>query len=198
LPDEVSGLTGGPAAREAANAARARSAGWLAVFSSAMIPPLLQTAEYARLAVALDRDVTEDDAARAAAVRIETQSVLAEPGRKFAFVLTEGALRTWPGAPSSMPAQLDRLVQVSALPHVRLGVVPWSAPAPGFPLHGFTIYDGSVSVIESFTGELTLGGTAELAAHEETFETFAAAALYGDDLRTLLGQISADYRRLAT
>ncbi|GGO29012.1 hypothetical protein GCM10010116_58160 [Microbispora rosea subsp. aerata] len=197
LRDEVSRLKGGLAGREAANAARVRSSKWMAVFSSAMIPALLQTAEYARLAVGIGRDVDEDDAAKAAAVRVDSQAVLFEQGRRFAFVLTEGAVRTWPGSPSLMPAQLDRLAQVSTLPHVRLGVVPWKVEAPVFPLHGFTIYDGTVSVVESLTGDLTLTETAEIEAHEEAFEAFAGAAVYGDELRALLGEIAADFRELA-
>jgi hypothetical protein len=95
-----------------------------------------------------------------------------------------------------MPAQLDRLAQVSTLPHVRLGVVPWSVEAPAFPLHGFTIFDGSVSVVESLTGDLTLTEPGELDAHEEVFEAFAAAAVYGDALRELLSTIETDYRAL--
>ncbi|MEU6424420.1 helix-turn-helix transcriptional regulator [Microbispora sp. NPDC046973] len=197
LRDEVSRLKDGLAGREAANAARVRSSQWIAVFSSAVIPALLQTAEYARLAVAIGRDVDEDDAAQAAAVRVEAQAVLFEEGRRFAFVLTEGAVRTWPGSPSLMLAQLDRLAQVSTLPHVRLGVVPWKVQAPAFPLHGFTIFDGSVSVVESLTGDLTLTEAAEIGAHEEAFEAFAGAAVYEDDLRALLGEITADFRELA-
>ncbi|TLP66549.1 helix-turn-helix domain-containing protein [Microbispora triticiradicis] len=197
LRDEVSRLRGGLAGREAANAARVRSSKWIAVFSSAMIPALLQTAEYARLAVAIGRDVDEDDAAKAAAIRVDAQAVLFEEGRRFAFVLTEGAVRTWPGSPSLMLAQLDRLAQVSTLPHVRLGVVPWKVEAPAFPLHGFTVFDGSVSVVESLTGDLTLTEAGELSAHEEAFGAFADGAVYGDDLRALLGEIGADFRKLA-
>ncbi|GLW10072.1 hypothetical protein Misp01_52010 [Microtetraspora sp. NBRC 13810] len=185
-----------PVAREIASAARVRSAGWLAVFSAAMIPALLQTPEYARPALALGREVTGREAAQAATVRTGAQAMLTEPGRKFAFLLTEGAVRTWPGSPALMPAQLDRLLQVAELPNVRLGVVPWSAPVPAFPLHGFTIYDGTVSVAESFTGDVTLSGEAELAAHEEIFESFAAAAVYGDDLRILLARIRTEFARL--
>ncbi|GAA0408261.1 helix-turn-helix transcriptional regulator [Microbispora corallina] len=197
LRDEVSRLRGGLAGREAANAARVRSAQWLAVFSSAVIPALLQTAEYARLAVAIGRDVDEDDAAKAAAVRVDAQAVLFEQGRRFAFVLSEGAVRTWPGSPSLMLAQLDRLAQVSTLPHVQLGVVPWKVEALAFPLHGFTIFDGSMSVVESLTGDLTLTEAAEIGAHEEAFEAFAGAAVYGDELRALLGEIATDFRELA-
>ncbi|GIH73302.1 transcriptional regulator [Sphaerimonospora thailandensis] len=196
LRDEVSRLRGGLSGREAANAARVRSSRWVAVFSSAMIPALLQTAEYARFALTIGRDVDTEDAAKAAAVRVEAQAVLFEESRRFAFVLTEGAVRTWPGSPSLMVAQLDRLAQVSTLPHVRLGVVPWKVEAPAFPLHGFTIYDGSVSVVESLTGDLTLTDQGEIGAHEEVFEAFAGAAVYGDALRELLGEIGADLRAL--
>ncbi|GGQ25197.1 helix-turn-helix domain-containing protein [Streptosporangium pseudovulgare] len=197
LRDEVSRLRGGLVGREAANAARLRSSRRVVVFSSAMVPALLQTAEYARLALMVGREVDEEDAAKAAAVRVEAQAVLFDSGREFSFVLTEGAVRTWPGSPALMAAQLDRLVQVTTLPHVRLGVVPWSVQAPAFPLHGFTVYDGAVSVVESLTGDLTLTESAELSVHEETFEAFVAAAVYGEELRDLLGRIGADYRALA-
>jgi Predicted transcriptional regulator with C-terminal CBS domains len=196
LRDEVSRPKGGLAGREAANAARVGVARRVVVFSSAMVPPLLQTAEYARLALAVGRDVVEEDAAKAAVVRLESQAVLFDSAREFAFVLTEGAVRTWPGSPSLMLAQLDRLSQVSTLPHVLLGVVPWSVETPGFPLHGFTIFDDSVSVVEALTGDLTLIDQAELVVHRETFDAFARVAVYGEGLRGLLGAIGADYRKL--
>ncbi|WP_228010898.1 helix-turn-helix domain-containing protein [Nonomuraea phyllanthi] len=197
LRDEVSRLKGGLAGREAANAARVRAARRVRSFQSAMMPALLQTAEYARLALAIGRDVDEEDAAKAAAVRVDAQAVLFEAGREFSFVLTEGAVRTWPGSPALMVAQIDRLVQVSTLSHVRLGVVPWTVEAPAFPLHGFTVYDGGASVVESLTGDLTMTQVHEVAAHEETFELFGSAAVYGDELRDLLGQIAQDMRTLA-
>ncbi|MEU6741566.1 helix-turn-helix domain-containing protein [Streptosporangium sandarakinum] len=197
LRDEVSRLRGGLVGRESANAARLRASRRVVVFSSAMVPALLQTAEYARLALVVGREVDEEDAAKAAAVRVEAQAVLFDSGREFSFVLTEGAVRTWPGSPALMAAQLDRLMQVATLPHVRLGVVPWSVQTPAFPLHGFTVYDGTVSVVESLTGDLTLTESGELTIHEETFEAFAAAAVYGEELRDLLGRVGADYRTLA-
>lgn len=161
----------------------------MAVFSPAMIPPLLQTPEYARLALTLGRDAPDDEAA---AIRMEAQTVLHEEGRRFAFLLTESAVRTRPGPASLMPAQLDRLAQVAALPHVRIGVIPWTAPAAVFPLHGFTLYDGTASVVETLTGDLTLTSEAELAAHEDAFESLAATAVYGDELRELLDRIASE------
>ncbi|MFI7135855.1 helix-turn-helix domain-containing protein [Nonomuraea sp. NPDC050153] len=196
LREEVSRLKGGLVGREAANAARLRAGHRVVCFQSAMVPSLLQTAEYARLALAVGREVEAGDVAKAAAVRVEAQAVLFDGAREFSFLLTEGAVRTWPGPPSLMLAQLDRLGQVATLSHVKLGVVPWAVKVPAFPLHGFTIYDGTVSVVESLTGDLTLTGPDELAAHVETFEAFAGVAAYGDELRKLLEFIADDYRQL--
>ncbi|MEV2268100.1 helix-turn-helix domain-containing protein [Nonomuraea africana] len=196
LRDEVSRLKGGLAGREAANMARVRAARRVVSFQAGIVPALLQTGEYARLVLAFGRDVDESDATRAAAVRVEAQAVLFDSGREFAFLLTEGAVRTWPGSPSLMLAQLDRLAQMATLPRVSLGVIPWSAQVPGMPLHGFTIYDGSLSVVESLTGDLTLSDPGELAVHMETFEAFAAVAVYGEALRSLLGLIANDFREL--
>src|SRR4051812_3572526 len=63
LRDEVARLKSGLAGREAADAARVRSAQRVVSFQSAMIPGLLQTAEYARRALVVGRDVDEDNAA---------------------------------------------------------------------------------------------------------------------------------------
>jgi hypothetical protein len=70
-----------------------------------MIPALLQTAEYARMALTFARDLDEDDVAKAAVVRVELPAALFESRREFSSVLTEGAVRTWPGSPLLMRAQ---------------------------------------------------------------------------------------------
>ncbi|WP_203991877.1 helix-turn-helix domain-containing protein [Sphaerisporangium rufum] len=196
LRDEVGRLRGGLAGRESADDARVRAAGEVACFSSVMVPALLQTAEYARLALTVGRAVDEEDAAKAAAIRVQRQSVLFEEGRRFWFVLTEGAVRTWPGSPGLMVAQLDRLAQVSTLGHVRLGVVPWSVEAPAFALHGFTVFDGAVSVAELITGDVLVTEQGDVAAHREVLEAFGGVAVYGDGVRALLGEIGTDFRRL--
>ncbi|GAA3472820.1 hypothetical protein GCM10018965_073730 [Nonomuraea roseola] len=130
------------------------------------------------------------------AVRVEMQSILFQPEREFSFVLTEGAVRTWPGPASLMQAQIDRLGQASTLPHVQVGVVPWSAQVPRFPLHGFTIFDGSASMVESLTAEQTLTDVDDVRVHGETFDAFARVAVYGEELRALLGRIATEFRQL--
>ena len=72
--------------------------------------------------------------------RVDGGAALYEPGRESVFVVTEAVLRTWPGTPSLMLAQLDRLVAVESLSTVRLGVIRWSRPVPP-TWHGFTLCD---------------------------------------------------------
>ncbi len=98
---------------------------------------MLQSAEYARHVFEGVPGSSPDAVGRAVAARVDRQSVLYEPGRESVFVLTEAVLRTWPGSPALMLAQLDRLLAVESLSTVRLGVVrthPDDDPALGTPL----------------------------------------------------------------
>ncbi|MEV0582654.1 helix-turn-helix transcriptional regulator [Nonomuraea sp. NPDC050310] len=196
LREEIPRLKGGLAGREEADVARVRAASRVDSFQPAMIPALLQTAEYARLALRLGGAGQEDAISRAAAIRVEGQAVLFEEGREFSFVLTEGAVRTWPGPVSVVDAQLDRLVQLSTLPTVRLGVVPWAVQVPRLPLHGFTIFDEKASVVEMLTSEASVTDADDVRVHLETFRAFEGVAIFGDEMRELLGRVAADFRQL--
>ncbi|MFC4501285.1 MULTISPECIES: helix-turn-helix domain-containing protein [Streptomyces] len=174
----------------------ARSARLIRSFQCVVLPAMLQSAEYARYVFDSAPNVTPEAVGRAVAARVERQSLLYEPGRESVFVLTEGVLRTWPGTPALMLAQLDRLLAVESLSTVRLGVIPWRQPVPAMPRHGFTLCDRSAVVVETFRGERILDGSAELAAYEDEFSRFEAAATFGADVRELLLQVMKDFRDL--
>ncbi|MEH0519416.1 helix-turn-helix transcriptional regulator [Streptomyces stelliscabiei] len=173
-----------------------RSARLVRSFQCVVLPALLQTAEYARQVFVSAPNSTPDAVGRAVAARVERQSVLYEPGRESMFVLTEAVLRTWPGTPSLMLAQLDRLLAVESLSTVRLGVIPWRQPVPVLPRHGFTLCDRRAVVVEAFDSERVSADSAELAAFEDTFARFEGAAVFGDEVRELLLRVMADFRSL--
>jgi len=52
--------------------------------------------------------------------------------------------------------QLERLIAVSLMPRVRLGIVPQSAQLPFAPQHGFWIFDERAVHVETVAAELTL------------------------------------------
>jgi transcriptional regulator with XRE-family HTH domain len=165
-------------------------------FQCVVLPALLQTAEYARHVFASAPNSTPESVGRAVAARVERQSVLYEPGRESVFVLTEAVLRTWPGTPALMLAQLDRLLAVESLSTVRLGVIPWRRPVPVLPRHGFTLCDHRAVVVETFGSECVSVDSAELAAYEETFVRFEGAAIFGEEVRELLLRAMKDFRGL--
>jgi len=154
-------------------------------FQSAAVPRLLRTGEYRKAVQAVAMGETEP-----------AGDPLTEMSREFVFVITEGALRTWPDSPGLMAAQLGRIAEADRRRNVRVGVVPWSAAVPSVPLHGFTLYDERAVTVETFTRELTLTDSADVSAHCEIFDAFAGAAVFGEGMRDVLAAISADYREL--
>ncbi|MBK3632079.1 helix-turn-helix transcriptional regulator [Streptomyces sp. MBT97] len=173
-----------------------RSARLVRSFQCVVLPAMLQSAEYARHVFASAPNSTPEAVGRAVAARVERQSLLYEPGRESVFVLTEAVLRTWPGNPSLMLAQFDRLLAVESLSTVRLGVIPWHRAVPVLPRHGFTLCDERAVVVESFRGERVVDDSGEVAAYEETFWRFEEAALFGAEVRELLLRVMQEFREM--
>ncbi len=173
-----------------------RSAQLVRSFQCVVLPAMLQSAEYARHVFESAPDATPKSVGRAVAARVDRQSVLYEPGRESVFVLTEAVLRTWPGTPALMLAQLDRLLAVESLSTVRLGVVPWRRPVPVLPRHGFTLCDRRAVVVETFGAELVSTDSTEVAAYEDTFGRFERAAIFGEDVRKLLLRVMQEFHAL--
>ncbi|QJS10001.1 helix-turn-helix transcriptional regulator [Streptomyces argyrophyllae] len=165
-------------------------------FQCVVLPAMLQNAEYARHVFESAPRSTPEAVGRAVAARVDRQSVLYEPGRESVFVLTEAVLRTWPGTPALMLAQLDRLLAVESLSTVRLGVIPWRRPVPMLPRHGFTLCDQRAVVVETFDSERVSTDTEELAAYQETFAHFERAAVFGPEVRELLLLVMKEFREL--
>ncbi|MGW3589501.1 helix-turn-helix domain-containing protein [Streptomyces fungicidicus] len=173
-----------------------RSAQLVRSFQCVVLPAMLQTAEYARHVFESAPAAMPGEVGRAVAARVERQSVLYEPGRESVFVLTEAVLRTWPGTPALMLAQLDRLLAVESLSTVRLGVIPWRRPVPVLPRHGFTVCDRRAVVVETFSGERVSDDADEVAAYEERFGHFERAAVFGGEVRELLLRVMKEFRDL--
>ncbi|OLT24466.1 hypothetical protein BJF83_24135 [Nocardiopsis sp. CNR-923] len=160
------------------------SASEVRVFQDAMVPLLLQTPEYARARSGPSvpaRDLGE---------------LLADEGRNFRFVVTESALRTWPGSGSFMAAQLAHLLAVVERPNVSLAVIPWGTGLPVLPPHGFTVCDQAGVLVETYTAEMTLTGTEHVSAYRDAFTQLEAVAVDGDVCRALVERVSSDIAKL--
>lgn len=164
-------------------------------FQPAVISGLLQTADYARRVISM-LDVTDTrDVAAAVTVRMERQTILYDQTKRFEFLLTEGTLRWRPGPPSLMLAQLDRLMSISTLPNVVVGVLPFSGEAVALHTNGFTIFDvpdDPFVLVETVTQELFLRKEADLTAYRDAFARMRDAAVTGQDALEVIRQVMRD------
>jgi transcriptional regulator with XRE-family HTH domain len=164
------------------------------VFEATVVPGMLQTPEYARARLAqgvILFNVT-NDITQAVAARMRRQELLYAPDKRFHFVITEAALRLRLCPPQAMLAQLDRLVSLSALPNVRLGIIAADTQYVIGPWHGFWLRDDTRVLVETFSAELTLNQEAETELYARVFEQFAALATYGRPARAIITSVIDD------
>lgn len=160
-------------------------------FLPAMMGALISTPEYIRASLAHIRGAITKTVAR----KIERQAVLHDTAKTFSFVLTESAVR-WPiCSPAVMAAQLDHLASLSALPNVRLGIIPVLASPLRGPLNTFTVYDDRLVTAETFTGAVVMRDPHDVALHLDLFQRFEGAAITADAMRERLTRWAAVLRR---
>lgn len=90
------------------------------VYSSTLVPGLLQTEGYAAAVLrraARFRDLPIEDSAEAARARVERSRVIHEQGHRFVIVVEESVLRYQMADSDAMAAQLGHLLTAGALPH---------------------------------------------------------------------------------
>jgi transcriptional regulator with XRE-family HTH domain len=169
----------------------------IAVFHPLLIPGALQSEAYVRAVFSsggLPVDVVE---ARTAA-RLRRADLLGDDQRRFTFLLTQGALGWRPAAsPEVMAAQLEHLVHVSRRPNVRLGVIPWGAPATVFPPCGFDVYDARTVVVGVVGGAAYYNDPDDVARYLAMLDELEQLAVYDEAMHDLVLGLVAEYRRSA-
>ncbi|MFK0140323.1 helix-turn-helix domain-containing protein [Streptomyces murinus] len=166
----------------------------LRLFQPSLVPGLLQTPEYVQ-AVLGRKDLTADQLARAVGARLARQSILYEPGRQLRFIVTESVLRWRIVPPLVMAGQLDKLVSVSRIPGVDFRIVPLSVRQTDFPSHSFSIKDDRMVTVETVHAELAVTDPRDVALYIEKFEGFAADAVSGDVMRSMVEEIRDQFLR---
>lgn len=164
------------------------------VFEATVIPGLLQTSEYARARFAESIRILKltNDINDAVEGRMKRQDIFYRPDKRFHFVLTEAALRFRMCPPEVMLGQLDRLISLSTLPNVRLGIIEFDTVYTASPWHGFWLYDDEKVLVETFSAGLNLAQPQEIELYATYFQELAAVASYGRAAREAITR-SMDY-----
>ncbi|MEV7615062.1 helix-turn-helix transcriptional regulator [Streptomyces sp. NPDC089799] len=163
-----------------------------------VVPGLLQTPAYARAVTrAALGGLPEPKVDALVDVRLARQSVLrADPPLELDAVLDEAVLRRQIGGPEVMAEQLWHLVDVAALPHVRLQVLPFSVGGHlgltgPFVIFSFpNIADLDVVVLDHLTSSLYLERKEDLEAYGAAFRTIQSHALPPQDSSELISGIA--------
>lgn len=191
-------LAGGHAARQELGIVETAAARMIRGLEVARIPGLFQTPEYARHTFQVNaefRQITRDveDAVR---TRVRRQEALYEPGRRFRFLVWEGALYVVTCPHAVMAEQLDRLSGLIGLDTVELGIIPFGAQLKRSPAHGFWIYDQRLVIVETINAELWLDDEDSLSLYTRAWEWLSEAAVYGPQARRLIGRAKASMERV--
>lgn len=169
--------------------------GILRLFQGQLIPGLLQSAEYVSALFAMKPELSAEAKEKSMAARLGRQTALYDSDRSFHFVICEHALRWRIGAPAMMGTQMDRIVSLSRLPNVTIGVVPLDRQMPNFPMTCFSAHDDRLVIIETFHAEVTTRDPKDVQVYLSTFAQFDAVALHGDEMRTMVEGLRDEFFR---
>lgn len=171
------------------------------VFQSSVVHGLLQTAEYARRMFSLgDESKSADVVAESLDARMRRQQVVYEDDRRFEFVLTEAALRWRPGPARLMLGQLDRIISLSTLDNVAVGVVPLDAVATTFSTHAFVIYDDldddhdPFVEVEAIHANLIVNDATNVGLYRTRWTRLCEMAIFGDEVQAWFAERTAALR----
>jgi transcriptional regulator with XRE-family HTH domain len=176
----------------------------LRVYEPQVVPGLLQTQAYAEaVCEGAQPEASAADIEKRVQVRMRRQERINDarhPLRLWA-VLDESALRRQVGGRQTMVEQLERLNEVSQLPHVTVQVMPFSMGAhPGvngqYAILEFPdASDSSVVYLEGVTSDLYLEKSHDVQSYSVMYEHLRAEALNPDQTREFIENVAKDYAR---
>jgi transcriptional regulator with XRE-family HTH domain len=160
------------------------------IYSSTMVPGLLQTEGYAAALlsnIADFRGIPVNDGAEAAAARVERSRVIHQPGHRFVMLIEEAVLYSQLGDQDAMAAQLGYLLTAGALPQVSLGIIPMATRTrTQWPIETFHMYDDHLVSVEFLSAEVNITQPSEIAVYLTAFERLRSMAVYGAEARELV------------
>ncbi|MFF2213179.1 helix-turn-helix domain-containing protein [Streptomyces antibioticus] len=160
-------------------------------WEEAVIPGMLQTAEYARHVflryAELQGTVRDTDAAVRA--RLKRQDWLYEGGgRTFHALVWEAALHALICPPAVLVGQLDRLMGMVGMDTVELAIIPLGASLRIPPANGFWILDERLVVAEDWHAEQWLDDAESVTTYLRVWNTLRESAVHGPEAQNVISR----------
>ncbi|WP_282781285.1 helix-turn-helix transcriptional regulator [Nocardia sp. CC201C] len=182
------------------------SAQRLGIWKTAVIPGLLQTAEYRRsIEWTQHPDMPTEQVEKRIEIALRRQQRLGEADFTIDAILWEAVLRDQIGGSRVMADQMQRLLEVSQSPNVSLRVVPFDCQRHlGSCVGSFVILEFSnlaatglttppVVYVEEYAGDLYLERESEVSRYRTAFTEISRAALDEDSTRQLILSIAKEH-----
>jgi transcriptional regulator with XRE-family HTH domain len=161
----------------------------LRLYSSSMVPGLLQTTAYATALLSTISTFRglPNDVADAVASRAKRSRILYEGNHRVVILMDEAVLRRPFGGREAMAAQLAHLRDLLNLPALALGIIPLGAGWDSvWLLETFHIVDSSLVTIETLSAYIRITEHGEIALYEQAFVELGQMAVYGPAARDLI------------
>lgn len=172
-------------------------------YDSAVVPGLMQTADYARVMheVVIPRVPSEIIDKNVEARLTRQRRLFEEPRLNYAVILDEAVLHRPVGGPLVMAKQLERLAEVARLPNVTMQVIPYSVGAHPALDSTFNILEFATSsldlvYVEGLVGWLYLERPQELERYRQVFDHLRSIALSPKESIALAIDIGTEYKKL--
>jgi transcriptional regulator with XRE-family HTH domain len=169
-------------------------------YQSAIVPGLLQTAEYARAMHAAGiPKISPERTEELIEVRLMRQRILGQnPPVCLDVVLDEAVLHREVGGAAVMRAQLNWLFEMSKRPNITTRVIPYSAGAHPAMDSTFNIleFSGSVSsvvYVEGLVGWIYVERPQDVNRYQQVFEHLRTVALTPQESSSLLLRVGSEY-----
>ncbi|MFC9669742.1 MULTISPECIES: Scr1 family TA system antitoxin-like transcriptional regulator [unclassified Streptomyces] len=162
-------------------------------FQPAYVLSSLRTIAYAHAeASAAGRPSAPDETKR----RIARQRLLADTGRQFKFLMTEGALRWQLGSAQVMREQIDHLLALNRRPNIEVGIIPWRRPVQVTAGHAFHIYDQGLVVVGTAHTVLRTSAAADIRTYRELYRKLEQHAAHGTEADNEMRRIRDEFHAL--
>ncbi|GAX58380.1 helix-turn-helix domain-containing protein [Streptomyces olivochromogenes] len=166
------------------------------VYEPHYVPGLLQTEDYARTILRAGLHGAKEEAERRVVVRMERQKLLSRPQPpELWVVMDETVLRRPMVPPDVMRMQIDRLIEATDLPHIKLQIMPFGLCAhEGMygPFHIFRFPHEEISdiaYIENLVGAVYLDEYDDVTNYQAALDRMCAQALPVQRTGEFLGNI---------
>ncbi|WNF00189.1 helix-turn-helix transcriptional regulator [Streptomyces luomodiensis] len=167
-------------------------------YEAQFVHGLLQTEDYARALLSAGHPHAAPEATeRRVALRMQRQELLTRETPPRVWVVMDETVLRWPvGGAAVMRAQIDHLIEVSALPHVTVQIMPFrNGPHPAMPAGAFDVFRfrakelPDIVYLSGLVGAVYLDKEEDVVVYREVLDRLGAQSVPARKTEDVLGAI---------